>query len=252
MSDVVQVEDSKPAELDTPAVAVADVPAKSDDTPAVTETPAVAVEETPATAQETPATEEQKDEAKPVETEKRPKSPGLLAKLIAPFKNDKKAKAPKSPKKEKKKEEVETPATEEAPKPVETPAVAADTAAEHPKEVSEPVKETETSAAETTAAAAVEEAPKEEKKEDRHRAAKFTRRLSARVGDLFKKSRSEVPTTAKVDEHPPKIDEPTPVAPLENPATETSAQVATLAEPSELAKPVEAAPTATPIVAAAA
>lgn len=44
--------------------------------------------------------------------EERPKSPGLLAKLLAPFKNDKakvekKVKAPKSPKKEKKKEEAE-------------------------------------------------------------------------------------------------------------------------------------------------
>jgi hypothetical protein len=44
--------------------------------------------------------------------EDRPKSPGLLAKLLAPFKGDKakvekKVKAPKSPKKEKKKEEAE-------------------------------------------------------------------------------------------------------------------------------------------------
>jgi hypothetical protein len=43
--------------------------------------------------------------------EERPKSPGLLAKLLAPFKDgkksEKKVKAPKSPKKEKKKEEAE-------------------------------------------------------------------------------------------------------------------------------------------------
>lgn len=44
--------------------------------------------------------------------EDRPKSPSLLAKLLAPFKNEKakgekKVKAPKSPKKEKKKEESE-------------------------------------------------------------------------------------------------------------------------------------------------
>jgi len=39
-----------------------------------------------------------------VKKEERPKSPGLLAKLLAPFKGEKKVKAPKSPKKEKKKE----------------------------------------------------------------------------------------------------------------------------------------------------
>jgi len=44
--------------------------------------------------------------------EERPKSPSLLSKLLAPFKDgksktEKKVKAPKSPKKEKKKEEVE-------------------------------------------------------------------------------------------------------------------------------------------------
>jgi len=54
---------------------------------------------------------------------------------------------------------------------------------------------------------------------------KISRRLSARVGDLFK-PKSKQPsesTPAKVEENPPKIDEPAPVAPLENPAAETGA-----------------------------
>ena len=58
--------------------------------------------------------------------------------------------------------------------------------------------------------------------------AKVGRRLSARVGDLFKaRAKTEV-TPARVDEPPPKIDEPKinepkPVAPLENPAKEAPA-----------------------------
>ena len=48
------------------------------------------------------------------------------------------------------------------------------------------------------------------------------------------------------------IDEHKPVAPLENPASETSAPAEVSVEQSEPAKPVEAAPTVTPVVAAAA
>ena len=52
---------------------------------------------------------------------------------------------------------------------------------------------------------------------------KVGRRLSARVGDFFKsKPKTEVTTPAKVDEHPPKIDEPEAIAPLENIATEAA------------------------------
>jgi hypothetical protein len=49
-------------------------------------------------------------EAAPAEVKKddAPKSPGLLAKLLAPFKNDKKVKAPKKDKKEKEEAKVET------------------------------------------------------------------------------------------------------------------------------------------------
>lgn len=83
------------------------------------------------------------------------------------------------------------------------------------------------------------------------KAAKIGRRLSARVGDLFKgKARTEVAAPAKVDEHPPKIDEHKPVAPLENPATEEApaAEASTKAD-----EPVaEVAPTSAPVVAAAA
>jgi len=72
------------------------------------------------------------------------------------------------------------------------------------------------------------------------KAVKVGRRLSARVGDLFKaKAKTKVATLAKVDECPPKIDEPEPVAPLENPATEA-------------APAAEVAHTSAPVVAAAA
>lgn len=82
---------------------------------------------------------------------------------------------------------------------------------------------------------------------------KVGRRLSARVGDFFKtKSKPEVTTPAKVDEHPPKIDEPAPVAPLENPASEPAAEAPAAATETKVEEPVEAAPAATPVVAAAA
>lgn len=79
-------------------------------------------------------------------------------------------------------------------------------------------------------------APKEENK-----VSKVGRRLSARVGDMFKsKPKAEVSTPAKVDEHPPMIGVPEPVAPLENPAT-PEAQTGEPAKPIEPAAPVVAA-----------
>lgn len=57
-----------------------------------------------------------------------------------------------------------------------------------------------------------------------------------------------------MDENPPKIDEPAPVAPLEDPAKtteETKAEEAPAAV-EEPTKPIEAAPAASPVVAAAA
>jgi hypothetical protein len=95
------------------------------------------------------------------------------------------------------------------------------------------------------------EEKKEEKKDEKKadsKAIKVGRRLSARVGDFFKsKPKAEVAAPAKINENPPVIDEPTPVAPLENPATEAAAAPEPTVE-----EPVEAAPAAAPVVAAAA
>jgi hypothetical protein len=79
------------------------------------------------------------------------------------------------------------------------------------------------------------------------KAAKVGRRLSARVGEFFKtKAKAEPTTPAKVDEHPPKIDEPAPVAPLEHPATESKEAAPAEAPASSPAvdesKPAEATP----------
>jgi hypothetical protein len=90
---------------------------------------------------------------------------------------------------------------------------------------------------------AAEEAKETPAVKSEAKALKISRRLSARVGDFFKpKPKTEHTTPAKVDEHPPKIDKPEAIAPLENPATEG-------AKVEEAAKPVEAA---APVVAAAA
>ena len=78
--------------------------------------------------------------------------------------------------------------------------------------------------------------------------AKVGRRISARVTDFFKIRKQEVNAPAKVDENPPVIDEPTPLPPLENPATDAPAAVA--AEPP--AEATEPAPAAAPVIAAAA
>ena len=70
---------------------------------------------------------------------------------------------------------------------------------------------------------------------------KVSRRLSARVGDFFRpKAKTEVTTPAKVDEHPPKIEKPETIAPLENPVLE-GAKVEEVAVKSENAAPVVAA-----------
>lgn len=72
-----------------------------------------------------------------------------------------------------------------------------------------------------------------------------------RVVDLFKaRPKQEVSTPAKVDEHPPMIDEPAPVAPLDIPASENAAAPAE-AKPEE-GPAVEALPAAVPVVSAAA
>lgn len=69
------------------------------------------------------------------------------------------------------------------------------------------------------------------RKESTPKAIKVGRRLSSRVGNFFKPKRQEdVTTPAKVDENPPKIDEPEPVAPLENPVENKTEEVAAPAE----------------------
>jgi len=144
----------------------------------------------------------------------------------------KRLKLPRAPRRRRKKEEVEV-ATEEAPKEEAA-------AEETPKPV-----ETE-AVTDTEAAAPVVEAVTEgvkEVKEEVSKPLKVGRRLSARVGDFFKsKPKAEVAPPAKVDEHTPKIDEPVPVAPLENPASEgAEAKVEQSANPVEAVAPVVAA-----------
>jgi len=82
---------------------------------------------------------------------------------------------------------------------------------------------------------------------------KVGRRLSSRVTNLFKpRAKEDVSTPAKVDENPPKIDEPTPVEPLENPvATSEPAKPEAETAASEEPKPLDTTPAA-PVVAAAA
>lgn len=166
------------------------------------------------------------------------------------------------------------PATEESAPPAEEPA--ADVKPEEapaPEPVvdaapvpAEPVKEAETPApaeAEAPVPEATPEEPKkeeekkEEKKEEKEEKGgrsplKISRRLSARVGEFFKPRSKEVNHPVKVDEAPPKIEEPAPVAPLENPAadsTPATAEEPKKEETNEPPKIVEATPT--PVVAAA-
>jgi len=231
--------------------------------PTLTEAAAVPIPETPAveatgeaakpveeTTEAAPA-EASTTEAKEPETKKSPRS-FSFKNLFASFKPGKKDKSP-----------VATPATETAPLVEESEAAAPAPAAEEaPKEeeaaapapvveAAEPVKETETAAApaaEETPAPAEAPAPKEEAekttaaKEEKVKAQKLGRRISARVTELFKpKHREESAHPAKVDENPPVIEEPAPVAPLE-----------TSVEAPESNAPESAAHPATPSVAAAA
>jgi hypothetical protein len=92
---------------------------------------------------------------------------------------------------------------------------------------------------------------KEEKKPEKEK--KVGRRLSSRVTELWKFKSKSAPSTppAKVEEHPPKIEEPTPVAPLENPAETEAAVVSTdEAKPVEETKPAEPTAESVPTVTA--
>jgi hypothetical protein len=90
---------------------------------------------------------------------------------------------------------------------------------------------------------------KAEKRDARQSAVKVGRRLSSRVGEFFKAKKFENTTQAKVDENPPTIDKPEPVAPLEHPATAGSADNTDAPASGE---PKTEAPPAVPVVAAAA
>lgn len=74
------------------------------------------------------------------------------------------------------------------------------------------------------------------------------------MGDLFfrSKPKTESSTPAKVDEHPPVIDEPAPVAPLENPASSEPAPAEAAAPVVEEPVPAEPALAATPVISAVA
>ncbi|KAF8136710.1 hypothetical protein EV363DRAFT_749909 [Boletus edulis] len=222
-----------------------------------------------------PAKEEAKTDAvaEVPKKEERPRSPGILSKLLAPFKEtrkqvEKRVKAPKSPKKEKQKDEIEPAAPAEAvpaEAKAEEPAKVEEAPAAEEVPAAEAVKETETApvveetpvpvepAAESAPAeTAVAEAPKEdkvdEKKEKDVKAMKVSRRISARVTEFFKPKKAEVNAPAKVDENPPVIDQPTPLPPLEHPATDATA-APTTEQPVESSEP---APAAAPVIAAAA
>jgi len=154
------------------------------------------------------------------------------------------------------------PAADEPAKDEATPAPEAAEPVKAEETPVEAVKETEP-ATETVAAepSSTTEAPaakeekvdqpekEEEKKETTPKAIKVGRRLSSRVGHFFKpKQKEDVATPAKVDENPPKIDEPAPVAPLENPVENKTEEAVA---PTDESKSIEAAPAA-PVVAAAA
>ncbi|KAI0302085.1 hypothetical protein BC826DRAFT_497207 [Russula brevipes] len=197
-----------------------------------------------------PATEEAKPtEAAPdAKKEDVPKSPSLLSKLLASFKNvERKSKGPKSPKKEKKEDIKGEAQAEEPPKTEAAPSADAPKVEEATTEAAK-----ESGPSDAPADTSAEPAPAEEKKVERRdvrqTAAKVGRRLSSRVNELFKVKKTEIPTQPKVDEQPPKIEEPTPVAPLENPATSAASEAA----PAPTEEPKVEAPPVAAVVAAAA
>lgn len=89
---------------------------------------------------------------------------------------------------------------------------------------------------------------REEKKEDG--VSKPKKRLSSFIPNFRSKSKSEAPTSAKVDENPPKIEEPTPVAPLTHPASDSTP--AAESKPQEATTETTPTTTVNPVVAAAA
>jgi len=217
---------------ETPAVPV-DTKAEEPAVDTKTEEPAAPVVEAEAEAEvaaEDPPTETKEEHKKDVHKN------GFLAKLFSNFKGgDKKSKAPRSPKKDKK-GEGEATATAEAPKDAAVPVVEVPVEApvEAAAEVPAEAPEGEMTAAEPVVAETTVDVPDVKEVPKQNGKTKVGRRLSARVGDFFKsKQKTEITTPARVDEHPPKIDKPEAIAPLENPATDA-------VKVEETAKPVEA------------
>jgi len=204
--------------------------------PSNTETPPVTEDTVQPTA--TPATDpkEAKGDDKPAEAPKedRPKSPSLLTRImslrprVGPKRKEKPAKnkdlAPAS-------EEPVVAAEEPAPdgvKPQEEPAA-------EPEEVTPVVQveeigvtpapvEPEAPVPQTTSE---EVKPKDEGGDAKPsksptRAGRRMSRFQETLAHIFPGKRNKMEPHAKVDEAPPKIEEPTPVAPLENPAADST------------------------------
>jgi hypothetical protein len=194
--------------------------------PTKAETPAVTT-----TAAEPSSASDPKESDKPAESSKEdpPKSPRFNFGFLK-FGRDKK----------KEKEKAPAPAAEEPAVPTEEPSPADAKPEEKPEGApADPVKEIETTPAPAESEAPVPQttqeelkngdAPKEEKKDVRAHTAKsalkFGRRISSHIthfADIFVPKRTQADSPAKVDEEPPKIKEPTPVAPLENPAADST------------------------------
>jgi len=205
-------------------------------TEAVADAPAAEVTQEAAAATEGEATK--KDD--------RPKSPSLISKLLAPFKaakGEKKVKAPKSPRKAKK----ESSASSEEPAKEEAPAEEAQAAAPAPAPEAPAAPAPEAAAAVAETPAETKPAEATEVKEKKESKVKLGRRISVGISNTFHfltpKTKSDVTTPAKVDENPPQIDNPEPVAPLD------VAQESAPAPAEEAPKPIEPSP---PVVAATA
>lgn len=235
---------------DEEPVAVATEPqqeAQTEETPVSVEPVAVPIEDEVApVALEEPVKEEVKPVKSETQKEERPKSPNAFIKFFASIK-DKAKGSPKSPKKEKKESEADAPVAEDSPK--EEVLTAEPTVATPKAEdalVADPVKGTEAITAVPATAEAAGVKKRDERKEDG--ISKPKKRLSSFIPNFRSKSKSEALTPAKVDENPPKIEEPTPVAPLTHPTSAPAAE----AKPQDATTDTTPAAPVNPVVAAAA
>jgi hypothetical protein len=199
-------------------------PDAATEVPPAVESQVAPVEELPASVPAVEAIIPAEDVVTEVKEEDKPEvvtKNTLLTRLFKPF-SFSKVKMPKSPKKEKEDVQTSKEASTEA-----TDTTAAEVPAEVTESSAEVVESKDTEAAPTATAPVVSEA------EDAAplkvtKAIKVGRRLSARVGDLFKYNKTntaEVVSTPKVDECPPLIETVQPAAPLEYPAPEVAPEV---------------------------